>query len=75
MAFSAVNYAETIEITGQKKNQSKFPLELRISVGVLDGRNIIACFMRDITEYKKQTKELAEEKKKRYVLYEEFFGI
>ncbi|KAF0971542.1 hypothetical protein FDP41_010148 [Naegleria fowleri] len=64
MAFSAVNYAETIEITGQKKNQSKFPLELRISVGVLDGRNIIACFMRDITEYKKQTKELAEEKKK-----------
>ncbi|KAG2386973.1 hypothetical protein C9374_002008 [Naegleria lovaniensis] len=64
MGSSLNSYGENVELVGMRKNGSTFPVELRISVSNLEGRNIISCFLKDLTSDKEQVKQLDEEKKK-----------
>ena len=59
------NKGETISVQGMRKNKSTFPALLNISVCILgENKNILSCFIKDVTLEKEKDLELAEEKKK-----------
>ncbi|KAG2373363.1 hypothetical protein C9374_012229 [Naegleria lovaniensis] len=64
MSTSTKSYGENLFLQGQRKNRTLFPIQLRISVTSIDGRNIISCFMTDLTTDREHDQMLAEEKKK-----------
>ncbi|EFC36266.1 predicted protein [Naegleria gruberi] len=64
MSMASSGYSETLELVGVRKNLATVSVEMRICVSVTDSRNVITCFIRDLTEIKMQVKELAEQKKK-----------
>ena len=50
------------EVTGQRKDGGQFPMELAISVIVLDGKRVFAGLVRDVTRRKKSEAALLEAK-------------
>jgi len=64
MGSSTKNFGENLLLQGKRKNKTFFPCQLRISVSVIDEKNIISCFMTDITSDHEHDKILQSEKKK-----------
>ncbi|KAG2389022.1 hypothetical protein C9374_014422 [Naegleria lovaniensis] len=57
-------FSELLEITCSRKNRTTFSAVVSLSVSFFNRKPIIACFVKDITNEKKQTTLIAEEKKK-----------
>ncbi|KAL9657702.1 hypothetical protein ABK040_005055 [Willaertia magna] len=55
---------ETIEMECVRKNQTKFTSKVNLFISNFDGKPVIVCFIKDITQEKKQNILLEEEKKK-----------
>ncbi|KAL9657720.1 hypothetical protein ABK040_005071 [Willaertia magna] len=55
---------ETLEMECIRKNQTKFTSKVNLFISNFDGKPVIVCFIKDITQEKKQNILLEEEKKK-----------
>ncbi|KAG2372710.1 hypothetical protein C9374_013611 [Naegleria lovaniensis] len=54
---------ETFDVDCIRKNQTLFPCKVTIFVSVFQKKQIVTCFLKDVTSEKKQNSLLAEEKK------------
>lgn len=59
-----------IELSGLRKNNSEFPIELKISFSKINNKNVFVAFVRDITERKKTEEELVKSELKFKTLLE-----
>ncbi|EFC39675.1 predicted protein [Naegleria gruberi] len=55
---------ETVDLDCLRKNQTKFPAKVNLFSTLFDNKPVITCFIKDVTNDKKQLALLAEEKKK-----------
>ncbi|EFC36483.1 predicted protein [Naegleria gruberi] len=56
--------ADSFEVTGLRKNKTTFPAFVSISISQYLGKPILSCFVKDVTQLKKHSLLLGEEKKK-----------
>ncbi len=64
----------TREVVGLRKDRSSFPLELSVTVGIQEDRQIFSGIIRDLTERKKW-EDFLKEKEKKSRLVNEIFAI